>query len=114
MHELSVVTNILDIVRRSVPTEVQSTLRSVNIRLGAQAGVVADSLLFFFDILKNDTSFKNASLHIENVPFTIFCVSCNKTFPNDSGLLVCPLCGGTKTSIVSGMELQIVDLELET
>jgi hydrogenase nickel incorporation protein HypA/HybF len=114
MHELSVATNILDTVRRSVPLQAQYSVHSVNIRLGTQAGVVSDSLLFCFDILKSDLGFKNASLNIENVPFSIFCGSCNETLRNDSGLLVCPLCGGTDTTIASGTELQIVDVELET
>ena len=112
MHELSVATNIIDTFQNSVPAEVQCSIRAVNIRLGAQAGVVPDSLLFFFDLLKNDTSFKNACLYVEDVPFTIYCSTCDKNHLNDQGLLLCPSCGGTDTRIVSGTELQIVDIEL--
>ena len=112
MHELSVASNIIDIVQRSVPPESLPAIQSVNIRLGTQAGVVSDSLLFYFDILKVDTAFKNARLGIEDVPFVIFCVLCGKTLPNETGLLICPECGGTKTRVVSGTELEIADIEL--
>jgi hydrogenase nickel incorporation protein HypA/HybF len=114
MHELSVASNIIETVQRAVPEGEQCSVRSVNIRLGTQAGVVSDSLLFCFNVLKDDTPFRNASLRIENVPFSIFCVSCNKTLLSVSGLLICPSCGGTDTTIVSGMELQIVDVELDS
>jgi hydrogenase nickel incorporation protein HypA/HybF len=114
MHELSVATSIIETVRRSVPAQAQPSVHCVNIRLGTQAGIVTDSLLFCFDILKTGLGIKNASLHIEHIPFSIFCSTCDKTLRNDSGLLVCPLCGGTDTNIASGTELQIVDVELET
>ena len=114
MHELSVAANIIDTIQHSVPAEVQCSIHSINIRLGMQAGVVCDSLLFLFDILKTDTRFKNACLCIEDVPFTIFCTTCDNSFLNDMGLLICPSCGGTDTRIVSGTELQIVDVELTT
>ena len=114
MHELSVAASIIDIVQTSVPPESQSSIQSVNIRLGTQAGVVSDSLLFYFDILKEDAGFVNARLRIENIPFTIFCIACDKTLSSETGLLACPECGGTRTHVISGTEMQIVDIELDS
>lgn len=112
MHELSVAASIIDIVQRSVPPGLHGSVHRINVRLGAEAGVVSDSLLFYFDILKNDSGFENARLSIKDIPFTIFCSACNDTIPDDTGLLICPSCGGTSTRVVSGTEMQIVDIEL--
>jgi hydrogenase nickel incorporation protein HypA/HybF len=114
MHELSVASSIIEIIQRSVPPESHRSIQSVNIRVGEQAGVVPDSLLFYFDILRGETDFKNARLLIEEVPFLIFCASCDKTLSSDTGFLVCPECGGTRTRVVSGTEMQVVDIELNS
>ena len=113
MHELSVANSIIEIVQRSVPGPSRGEVRTVNIRLGTQAGVVPDSLLFYFDILKEDAGFKNAHLVMENIPFIVHCVTCDKSLPSDSGLLICPECGGSDTQVVSGTELLVADIELE-
>lgn len=113
MHELSVAENIVDIIHQSVPSEELVDVRIVRMKIGALSGVVADSLNFCFTAIASQTPLAKARLEIEQIPFTVRCNSCNKTFENDIGYVVCPECGGIETSIVSGRELQVMEIELD-
>jgi hydrogenase nickel incorporation protein HypA/HybF len=113
MHELSIAQSILDIVRQSVPEKELPDVRIVKLQVGDLAGVVPDSLEFSFTVLTTDTPLRNAKLQIDHVPFVILCNACEKTFTNEVGFVLCPTCGGADTKILSGLELQVVEIELE-
>ena len=114
MHELSLAENIIDIVRRSVPADELEEVRIVRLKVGALSGVVADSLDFCFTAISAETPLAKARLAIEQIPFAVLCNSCQKTFVNDIGYVVCPDCGGVETTVVSGRELQVTEIELDT
>lgn len=112
MHELSIAESILEILNRSVPHEEIGSVRTVNMKVGTMAGVVCESLEFSFKALTSGTLLAGVSLSIERVPFRIHCSDCKRTFPSEYGFSACPLCLGTKTTVVSGMELQVVSIDL--
>lgn len=113
MHELSIAENILDIVRQYVPENEYRLLRSIRVRVGTQAGVVADSLLFSFEAITHDTPMQAAKLIIESVPYSINCRSCQSASNPEEGTMICPACGSLDTVVTGGTELQVLDLELE-
>jgi hydrogenase nickel incorporation protein HypA/HybF len=113
MHELSIAQNILDIVRESVSPHDLPGVRVVKLRVGHLAGVVPDSLDFSFTVLTTDTPLRHARLSIDHIPFAVMCNSCGKSFTNEIGFVLCPTCGGVDTKILSGLELQVVEIELE-
>ena len=112
MHELSIAESILDIIRQNVPNEDLSNVRTVNMKIGAMAGVVCESLEFSFQALTAGTPLATASLSIDHVPFQIHCASCNKTLQSQFGMSICPWCSGTETRVLSGTELQVVSIDL--
>lgn len=112
MHELSIANSILDIVREHVPPEQLSSVKSVKLKVGDQAGVVVDSLEFSFMALTADSPLRSARLDIEHVPFRIACNSCHVTSSSAGGFALCPQCGSGETEILSGMELRVVEIEL--
>ena len=112
MHELSIAQSIVDLIVQYVPDEKSSLVQSVKVKVGSQSGVVADSLEFCFTAITKETRFDGTRLDIESVPFVVWCDDCSSSFQNDDGTILCPLCGGGKTRVVSGTELQVVELEL--
>lgn len=112
MHELSIAQSILEILNRSVPNEELGNVRTVNMKVGRMAGVVCESLEFSFRALVSGTPLSAASLSIARVPFRIHCSACDRTSPTQHGFALCPHCSGTETRIVSGMELQVVSIDL--
>jgi hydrogenase nickel incorporation protein HypA/HybF len=114
VHELSFAESIVDIIHQSVPKDELEDVRIVRLKIGVLSGVVADSLDFCFTAISAQTPLAQARLEIEQIPFAVLCNSCRKTFVNDIGYVVCPDCGGVETTVVSGRELQVTEIELDT
>jgi hydrogenase nickel incorporation protein HypA/HybF len=112
MHELGIAENILQIVRQSVPKESAADIRAVRLRVGQLSGVVPDSLSFCFDVLVNDTEMKQATLAIEQVPLISECRDCKNRFQMDDLAFSCPACQSTRLDLISGRELEVVEIEL--
>ena len=113
MHELSVAESILEIVRTNVPPGEELAVKSVKLKVGRLAGVVADSLDFCFTAITQETPFEDVMLDIEMTPFVIQCRTCGTSSGNESGVAVCPACSSTETEVVSGTELQVMAIELQ-
>jgi hydrogenase nickel incorporation protein HypA/HybF len=112
MHELSLAQNILEIVEQHVPREQGQSIKSIKLKVGESSGVVPESLEFCFSAITAETDLNGALLIIERVPFMISCRKCRKTFNSELGLNMCPECGCFETEIISGTEMQIVEIEL--
>lgn len=112
MHELSIAQSILDIVKNHVPSSDLKEVRSVRVKVGKMSGVVPESLDFSFSALITDTDLGSASLNMELVPFRVRCSSCQSVSETEFGIVLCPKCGSNRTKVISGTELQVLDIEL--
>jgi hydrogenase nickel incorporation protein HypA/HybF len=114
MHELSIAENILDIVRQSVPDEQMAAVRNIRIRVGPFAGIVPDSLKFCFDALSGDAGMEKAVLQIEQTPLAAACHECGTKSEVKNFVFRCPACGGVNLEIISGKELEVVEIETDS
>ena len=112
MHEVSIARNVVDHVVRSVDPDDLDRVGLVRLRIGDMSGVVADSLEFCFSAIVQGTPLEHARIEIESLPFVIRCRTCGERSSNVLGIAVCELCGSSDTHVESGMELDIVSLEL--
>jgi hydrogenase nickel incorporation protein HypA/HybF len=112
MHELAIAQNILEIVQQSVPEEQAQWVRWVRMRIGPLSGVVADSLDFCFGAIISETKMRNARLAIEQAPMILRCKNCQNEFQTSDLAFVCPACQGSNLELISGKELEIVEIEL--
>jgi hydrogenase nickel incorporation protein HypA/HybF len=113
MHEASLAQSIIEIVRRYVPPEDGKAVRNVRVRIGELAGVVAESLEFCYDALAPGHGLALSRLSIERVPATARCARCENVFAIDFTAFRCPSCNGTAVDVLSGRELQVLDIEVE-
>jgi hydrogenase nickel incorporation protein HypA/HybF len=113
MHELSIAQGILEIVQQYVPEERAGGIRSVKVRVGQLSGVVAESLDFSFGAIVAGTSWRNAKLNLERVPAVSDCNGCGGNFEIRDYAFCCPACSSTDIRIVSGTELQVVEIEFD-
>jgi hydrogenase nickel incorporation protein HypA/HybF len=113
MHELGIAQNILEIVKQSVPEEQAALVRWIRIRVGQLSGIVPDSLEFCFQAVAGETEMKEAGLVIEQVPTIFQCKKCAFRFQVNDLEFLCPTCGTSDLEIISGRELEIVEIELE-
>jgi len=112
MHEMSIARNTCEIALAHLPADDASPVKSVKVRIGELAGVVPESLRFCFSIIAGDSRLAGATLITEEIPATADCKTCNKQVSLDFGVFICPACGSTEISILSGTELQIIEIEL--
>ena len=113
MHELSIASGILDLVRQHVPDGRLGDVRGVDVRVGRLSGVVADSLAFSFEALVLDTPLARARLVIEDVPVRCRCRECGAQFEIADPVFLCTACGHPWLDVQSGTELQVVQIELD-
>lgn len=113
MHELSVADSIIDIIRQNVEKEQLKNVRSVFLKVGTFSGVVTDSLEFAYQAITASTDLERSALVIERIPFVIYCMDCTKESEGEEGISICSLCGSINTTILSGKELQIKEIELD-
>ena len=112
MHELSLARDIIDIVTYNVPSSEIYNVKIVVVKVGAFSGVVTDSLKFAYEALKSNTELECSELDIIQIPFKLKCISCGKNTTNDFGMMICTECGSADTQIISGNELQVVEVKL--
>lgn len=112
MHELSIASGILDLVRQHVPAGRMADVRAVDVRVGRLSGVVADSLAFSFEALVQDSDLPRARLVIEEVAVRCACRACGEPFTIADPIFLCPRCGSPEVEVQSGTELQVVQIEL--
>lgn len=113
MHELSIAHSLIETVEEALADQPNLKVTGVNLQLGVQSGVEADSLLFCFDIAAADTRLAGATLKIETVLARAFCASCGRDVsPVAPHWYRCPECGAVCAQLSAGRDLQIASVEI--
>ncbi len=112
MHEMSVAQNILGIVQQHLPEHLHSHASVIRLRIGDAAGVVPESLEFCLNAIIANTPLHSVSLSIERVPLQFHCNACQTDSTSESVFFICQNCGANDVTILSGTELQVIEIEL--
>ena len=113
MHELSIANDILTIIKLA-PLVLLIFIENINVKIGDMSGVVAESLEFCFQTIIPETELSNAKLIIKKIPFAVKCNLCGSLTTNEFGIRVCSKCNSTDTTVISGLEMQVTEVELKT
>ncbi|HWG47162.1 MAG TPA: hydrogenase maturation nickel metallochaperone HypA [Gemmataceae bacterium] len=114
MHELSIALSILDLVEEEAERQ-RGRVAAVHLKLGRLSGVVKDALVSAYDMAREGTSLAQTELVIEEVPLLAHCSVCAADHPLVSIQdLRCPVCGNPTPDILSGRELEVYAIEVET
>jgi hydrogenase nickel incorporation protein HypA/HybF len=112
MHELAIAQGVFEIVRQYVPENEAGSIQFVRVRVGRLSGVVPESLDFSFEAIVAGTPWHSAKLQIERVPAMSQCVGCGASFEIEDLVFACPACGSRNIRLVSGRDLQVVEIEV--
>lgn len=114
MHELSVMSNILDIVQEHANKNSAKKVLKVNLKIGDLTDIIPEWAQNYFDMLSKDTIADGAELSIEKVPVTVKCNSCGNThtFLNKDWNFTCVKCESADIELIAGREFFIASIEI--
>lgn len=110
MHETSIMEELLEIVRRTAEENGLVRVSGLSVRVGEMRGVVPELLQEAFAVMRQGTVAEHATLTIEGVPLRARCGRCRRMVKVEEYVFLCPRCGRALTDIVSGKELDLVQV----
>ncbi len=115
MHELAIAQSIAEAVEVRAAEYNAARVGRVRLRIGEASGIVTDSLAFCFEMVASQSPIlEGARLQIEDVPHRAYCRHCAKEFDVTNFVARCPDCEEWSSEVISGTELLILDMEIET
>ena len=109
MHELSITCSIVEVAAEAAKGH---KVHRVTVEIGELAGVMTESIAFWFPEVAKGTEVEAASLEIYEIAALARCEACGAEFPTPSMLTACP-CGSYRFKRLKGEELNVKSIELE-
>jgi len=114
MHELSIVSSVVDTVQESLEKYPGARVVEVRLKVGALASVVVDSLEFCWGIATEGTALAGSRLVVLTVPVVMHCAHCDADVELDGvQSFRCPRCDEPCGDLRQGRELDIESFEIE-
>ena len=115
MHEMTIVSGILEAVAPVAREAGAERVVTVSLRIGDLREVVPEALDFAWEVLcEEDPLMEGCALAVEEVHPRSRCRACGEEFEHDRFHLRCPACGSRETELLAGRELDIVSIEIES
>lgn len=114
MHELAVAQALIEQVEGVIRQHHAERASRIRVRIGPLAGVVPELLASAFPLAAAGSRMAHAALDLIDAPITVRCQTCGAETEAAINRLVCAACGDWHTQIVSGDELLLESVELET
>ncbi len=114
MHELGIMTGVLEAVTKSAHEAGAERVLKVSLSVGEMTEAIQDALEFAFEALSDcDPLVKGAELSINMVKPKSRCLECGAEFEHDRFHMFCPECDSFATELIAGRELQIDSIEVD-
>jgi len=114
MHEVSIALSLLEIIEKKCREEGYSWVESVKVRIGQASSILPEALNFAFEMAKKETIAREAALLIDLIPVKALCKTCLHSFEGKNlYIFECPFCSSSSLQIISGHELQLVEMEVK-
>ena len=112
MHELSIAMSIVDMAQEEAELR-HVKVDAVHLELGPLSGVVAEALLFSYEMACSGTQLEGSRLVIKEVPIVVYCPACKaQRIFTSMQWFCCPECGTPTSDVIHGKELLITGLEV--
>jgi hydrogenase nickel incorporation protein HypA/HybF len=112
MHELSIAMSIVDMAQEEAERR-DVMIDAVYLELGPLSGVVAEALLFSYEMACRGTRLEGSRLVIKDVPIEVYCPACKtQRILTSMQWFCCPECGTPTSDVIHGRELAITALEV--
>ncbi|HNT99955.1 MAG TPA: hydrogenase maturation nickel metallochaperone HypA [Acidobacteriota bacterium] len=112
MHEVSLAQDILAISMESLKNRPFEKVLAVSLKIGPVSGVDPEALRFALAVVTENTPLAGAEFRIETPPLRLECRDCRQQFVGDDFAFSCPACGANRIQLLSGDEMEVVNLEV--
>jgi hydrogenase nickel incorporation protein HypA/HybF len=113
MHEMSIVTSILEIAQDHADRADAKIIREIEVEVGALAGIETAALDFCFQAARGQSVGEQAELVIRNVPGVGHCPACGQDSPMDFYAAVCPACNDAVLEVRQGREMRVLSIRVD-
>lgn len=114
MHELGLMTGVLDAVTQSAVEAGATKVLKVTLSVGEMTEAIEDCLTFAYEALtEENTLFSGSELEIHMVKPRSRCLDCGLEFDHDRFHVTCPQCGSPVTQLIAGRDLRIDSIEVD-
>ena len=113
MHELSVATQIADLVTRVMEDNSAERVGEVAVEIGTLSCIDPDSLTFCFEAITKGTRLENARLKIEEIKPRAKCRACHAEYEVSWDDFRCKACGSSEFDILVGSDISVREVEVE-
>ncbi len=114
MHEMSVCLSLLRQVEQIATQHGASAVTTIRLRIGPLSGIEASLLRRAYPVAVAGTVAEDAELVIEAADVLVRCTECGETSTVPPNRLLCANCGDFRTRVVSGDEMILESVELDT
>ena len=114
MHELAVAQALVEQVDALIDQHGATQASLIRVRIGPLAGVVPELLAAAFPLAAAGRRMEHAELDCVTAPITVRCRTCGAETEAAMNRLICGACGDWHTQVISGDELLLESVELET
>ena len=114
MHELAVAQALVEQVNAVIDQHQASSATAIRVRIGPLAGIVPELLASAFPLAAAGSRMEHAELDLVDAPIQVRCQACGAETDAAMNRLICGACGDWHTRIISGDELLLESVELET
>ena len=114
MHELSVCLSLLEQVQAIAAERGATRVTRIELKVGPLSGVESDLLKHAWPMASADTIAVDAEFAVDEAAIVVHCSACEADTAATPNRLVCGNCGGFRTTVVSGDEMILQRVELET
>jgi hydrogenase nickel incorporation protein HypA/HybF len=114
VHELAVAQALVEQVDAVIRQHGATQASLIRVRIGPLAGVVPELLASAFPLAAAGTRMEHAELDLVAAPVRVRCQTCGAETEAAMNRLICGACGDWHTQVISGDELLLESVELET
>jgi hydrogenase nickel incorporation protein HypA/HybF len=114
MHELAICQSLVEQLDQIAVDYPDKRITVVHLEVGPLSGVVPDLLKDAFPIASAGTAAQDAQLEFHQSEIQVHCPECDRDSVVSSNKLTCAFCGNWQTQLISGDELMLQQVELES
>ena len=114
MHELSIVSSIIEIATSEATAAGASSINSIELEMGTMNGVEMDAFWFAWEQATHCTLLENVQAIIHTKVGKANCLCCRQPFAIAHYAEPCPKCGSHQKEIVQGRELRVSAITVTT